>query len=123
MTAWSAEELATLREQEELVLVIPWEGPGSAVRRVPVWVVVVDGAVYLRSWKGVGAGWYRRISAHPDAAVELDGAEVPSGYLRDDASPVAAISAEYLRKYGHTPYAEPMTLPTAAEATVRLEKA
>jgi hypothetical protein len=45
---------------------------GSMSRR-PIWVVVVDGDAYVRSYRGEQGAWYRRARRDGRAAVAVDG--------------------------------------------------
>jgi hypothetical protein len=41
-----------------------------------VWVVVVHGRVFVRSWNGKRTGWYRAFEAQPLGSMELAGCEI-----------------------------------------------
>ena len=41
----------------------------GATHRVPIWVVVSGDDVFVRSWKGSQAAWYRRLLARDGALV------------------------------------------------------
>jgi len=69
-------------------------------RFIGIWVVVVDGRVFVRSWSVKPEGWYRTFLADPVGAIEVGGREV-----RVRAVPVRgarlndAIDGAYLAKY------------------------
>lgn len=46
-------------------------------RFIPIWVVVVNGRVLVRSWNDKPGGWYRAFLSHPSGAVRLEDDEVP----------------------------------------------
>jgi hypothetical protein len=46
-------------------------------RFIPIWVVVVDGRVIVRSWNDKPEGWYRAFLAERHGAVQIEGKEVP----------------------------------------------
>ena len=46
-------------------------------RFIPIWVVVVDGRVIVRSWNDKPDGWYRAFLLHRCGAVRLEEKEVP----------------------------------------------
>ena len=46
-------------------------------RFIPIWVVVVDGRVIVRSWNDKAGGWYRAFLSEPCGAVRIDDDEVP----------------------------------------------
>ncbi len=75
----------------------------GAHRLVPIWVVVVDGRVIVRSWNDKPGGWYRAFLSHPSGVVRLEGNEVPiravrvrSSRLNDAAD--AAFASKYTTK-------------------------
>jgi hypothetical protein len=73
---------------------------GPAHRYTGVWVVVVEGRVFVRSWNDKPTGWYRAFRAEPRGAISLDDRDVP---VR--AVPVRSVrlrrlvSEAYARKY------------------------
>jgi len=46
-------------------------------RFIPIWVVVVNGRVIVRSWNDKAQGWYRAFLAEPRGEVRLGSEEVP----------------------------------------------
>jgi hypothetical protein len=72
-------------------------------RFIPIWVVVVDGRVIVRSWNDKPNGWYRAFLSHPSGAVRIDDDEIPiragrvrSSRLNDAAD--AAFASKYTTK-------------------------
>jgi hypothetical protein len=63
--------LANLDESIEVDMVTP-RRDGSLSRR-PIWVVVVNGNAYVRSYRGESGGWYRRARADGLATIGVDG--------------------------------------------------
>src|SRR5215510_14588630 len=49
---------------------------------MPIWVVVVDRLVIVRSWNDKAGGWYRAFLSQPYGAVRMDEDEVPVRALR-----------------------------------------
>ncbi len=120
MTEWTSARLAALGEAEELVLVISRaERPDL---RLPVWPVVVDGALYVRSYKGVTSGWYRGVVAEQHQAIDIDGEDVPMVFEFVDRKDAvnAAIDSTYLAKYARFDYRDAMVEPAAVDATLRI---
>jgi hypothetical protein len=91
-----------------------------------IWVVTVDGSVFVRSLRGGKGRWYREVSANPASALHVGDERIPvrAVPVTDDA-PIAAVSKAYREKYGRTSpgstraMLQPDTLPT----TLRLEPA
>lgn len=82
---------------------------GGTHRHTGVWVVVVEGRAFVRSWNDKPTGWHRALRAEPRGSIVLGGRRgeaarefpvrarpVRSARLR------AAVTAAYARKY-HTP--------------------
>ena len=72
-------------------------------RFIGIWVVVVEGRVFVRSWSIKARSWYRTFLEQPRGTISVDGREIPvravftkSERLKD------AVSRAYLEKY-HTP--------------------
>lgn len=73
---------------------------GDDHRFIAIWVVVVDGRVFVRPWNDSAGGWYRAFLATKRGAIEVEGKEIPV-----HARPVAgdrirdAVDAGYAVKY------------------------
>ncbi|MCI0434922.1 MAG: DUF2255 family protein [Gemmatimonadetes bacterium] len=50
---------------------------GETHRCTGVWVVVVDGRVFVRSWNDKPTGWYRAFRATPDGSISLADRDIP----------------------------------------------
>ncbi len=46
-------------------------------RFIPIWVVMVEGRVLVRSWNDKPRGWYRAFLAQPHGHVRINGRELP----------------------------------------------
>ena len=49
---------------------------GTEHRYTGVWVVVVEGRVFVRSWNDKPTGWYRAFQAEPVGSIQLAGREI-----------------------------------------------
>jgi hypothetical protein len=73
---------------------------GTEHRYTSIWVVVVDGRVFVRSWNDKPSGWYRAFLAEPRGSVTVGDTEI---LVR--AAPVRsvrirrAVSEAYAEKY------------------------
>jgi hypothetical protein len=98
----------------------------APVHRTTIWVVTVDGTVFVRSVRGREGRWYREVSENPAAALHVghDRIAVRAVPVTDEAK-IRAVSEAYREKYGRTSpgstraMVQPETLPT----TLRLEPA
>ena len=124
MTRLDRTALGLLDEAVEVEMRTP-RRDGSISSR-PIWIVVVEGDAYVRSYYGPGAAWYRRIRADGRAALGVAGSliEVAGEPIDDDALD-GRISAAFRAKYGRRspgPTAG-MVSPAAAATTLRLTRA
>ena len=73
---------------------------GGEHRYTGVWVVVVDGRVFVRSWSDKPTGWYRAFREEPRGAMSLDGQErtVRAHHVRSERLR-HAVTAAYAAKY------------------------
>jgi hypothetical protein len=93
-------------------------------RFIGIWVVVVEGRVFVRSWSVKPEGWYRTFLADPVGAIQASGRELP---VR--AVPVRnirlnnAIDRAYLAKYdtpGSLKYAQDLGSRKSRATTTEL---
>ncbi|NEM91140.1 DUF2255 family protein [Galbitalea soli] len=91
---------------------------------VPIWVTRVGDELYVRSWKGSGAGWYRHLLAAGEGSIRVDDRLWPIRFetLPTDDPAHAAIDAVYASKYARfgAEYVDAMVAPAARETTLRL---
>lgn len=76
---------------------------GAAHKFTGVWVVVVEGRAFARSWGVKERGWYHAFRAEPRGAIQVDGRELPvrAAFPRS-ARILDEIDRAYAAKY-HTP--------------------
>jgi hypothetical protein len=69
-------------------------------RSIPIWVVVVEGRVIVRSWNDKPGGWYRAFILHRHGAVRMEDGEVPVRAVRLRSTRLNdAADKAYARKY------------------------
>jgi hypothetical protein len=93
-------------------------------RFIPIWVVVVDGRVIVRSWNDKADGWYRAFLSYPCGAVRIEHEEIPvramrvrNGRLNDAAD--AAYASKYTTK-ANAKYVEGLSYPKRKATTLEL---
>jgi len=119
---WEASIAAQLGQAREIDVIVA--APGHPVVRAPIWVVAVDGELYVRSWKGEAGRWYRRANRYGTGSVAVAGREHPVRFVAAGEPDLdTKIDQAYLHKYGDSAYSEAMTRPPAAGTTMRLEPA
>ncbi len=102
MTTWTPDELQRLGAAEEIEIT-SHRPDGSLRPYVIIWMVGVDGELYVRSAYGAENGWFRRAQTSGTGSVRVGAIEHAVRFEAADAAPHAAIDAEYRRKYGHFP--------------------
>jgi hypothetical protein len=97
---------------------------GTEHRFIGVWLVVVDGRVFVKSWTIKGHGWYRTFQTDPLGAIQVGTrtVRIRARPVRDKAL-LDAIEAAYAEKY-HTPgsikYVEGFKTPERRKTTTEL---
>jgi hypothetical protein len=98
----------------------------APVHRTIIWVVTVDGDVFVRSVRGERGRWFREVSANPSAVLHAGDRRIPARAVpATDEPTIEAVSEAYRSKYGRTSpgstraMLQPETLPT----TLKLEPA
>ena len=93
-------------------------------RFIPIWVVVVEGRVIVRSWNDKAEGWYRAFLLHPSGAVRIDDDEVPVRAVRLRSARVNdAADAAYSSKYttqANAKYVKGLKIPKRKATTLEL---
>lgn len=68
--------------------------------KATIWIVVVDGQPYVRSFTGAKGKWYRNVQKHREVELELNGNRVRMGAEPvSDSKTIEAVSKAYLEKY------------------------
>jgi len=122
--SWTAEELDHLRRAHELEIATP--GRDGVLRPfVPIWLVVADDRLYVRTWYRRDTGWYGRALRSGDARIRVPGVEADVDVTElgtDDPALREQVDAAYLMAYGNhgTGSVAAMVADEAAATTLRL---
>ena len=118
--SWASADLTAIDRAQEIILLMHRDGNPDV--RVPVWVVVADEQVFVRSWAGSESKWFRRVLADAAQAIDVGGRQIDVTFDPVADQHEAAIAAGYRAKYGRSgeSYIAAMIAPKAVEATVRL---
>jgi hypothetical protein len=73
--SWSGEQLDRISESGELQIASR-RSDGTLRKWVPIWVVRVDDAVYVRTWYRRTTGWFGDVLELPQARIRVPGLEV-----------------------------------------------
>ncbi|HEU5287048.1 MAG TPA: DUF2255 family protein [Candidatus Limnocylindria bacterium] len=96
----------------------------GAVHRVPIWVVVVDGEVYVRSVRGPRGRWYRELLARRSAVLHVGSRGVEVRPVKVTATEtIDEVSAGFWRKYERSASLFSMLRLSTLHTTLRLEPA
>jgi hypothetical protein len=121
MTTWTNDELDTIGDADELRIAAA-RPDGTLRNPVTIWVVRKDNELYVRSYKGTSAGWYRGTQASHQGHVQAGGIDKDVTFVdvgRDLDRPIdEAYKAKYRRFGGE--YVDPMVAAPAQETTIRL---
>jgi hypothetical protein len=71
-TTWTSDELARLGGGDEIDISTR-RIDGSLRPSVPIWIVAVDGVLYVRSYRGTDGAWYRHATIRPEGAIKING--------------------------------------------------
>jgi hypothetical protein len=89
---------------------------------VTIWIVRVGDDLYIRSYRGAGAAWYRRARRLGEGRIGAGGVEQDVTFV-DSHEADDAVDDAYREKYGHNRYADAMVTDDARATTLRLEAA
>lgn len=97
---------------------------GTEHRYTGVWVVVVEGRVFVRSWNDKPTGWFRAFRREPVGAVQVAGLEIPvRAKLTRSARLREAVTVAFGQKYNtkaSRKWVEGFGEPTRELATLEL---
>lgn len=121
MSEWTGDELTRIGGADELEIA-PRRADGTLGRRVTIWVVPYDDGLYVRSWKGRTAAWFRAAQQRREGrvwagGVEKDVALVDIDHGLDDA--IDAVYRDKYRRYGAR-FVDPMLGAQARATTIEL---
>jgi hypothetical protein len=118
---YSQEELDLIDRTEEVE--IETSATDGATHRTIIWAVVDGDSVFVRSYRGANARWYREALAIPSVALHVDGRRMTMSAVRaPDPESIERTSAGILRKYSGDPAAAAMVRPELLDLTLRLER-
>ena len=118
---WTPDDLRFLLASPELEIAPPDAG-GKPGPWTPIWVVVVDGEVFVRTWHRRTTGWYGRAVRSGRARARVSGDPIDVHIAAAGDADADAIDAAYRTKYGMAG-AQSMITAEAAASTLRLTRA
>jgi hypothetical protein len=116
--SFDAETLAALHNAKEVRI----RTSRHKNRGVVIWIVVADGASFVRSVQGPAGKWYTTAAADGQATLEVGDQRVPVHAARvEDPATIEAVSRAFLSKYATSPYAPSIVRPDTLPTTLRLD--
>lgn len=121
MTGWTRDELNTIGAADEVEL-STLRSDGTPRKPVTIWVVRNGDDLYIRSWRGRTAAWFRSAQAHRQGHIQAGGIDRDVLFVDAAQDLNDQVDAAYRTKY--TPiapsYVEPMVSPEARATTFQL---
>ena len=112
------DELAVIRREKIL------GGSGSTHRVIGIWVVVVEGRVFVRSWSLRPRSWWRTFLEDPYGVIVVEGREIPIRAIQTRSERLKdLVSAAYKEKYntpGSVQYVKDMSRAPSRDTTTEL---
>ena len=122
MSAWTRDELDQIGTADELELTT-LRSDGTPRKPVTIWVVRIGDDLFIRSWRGQSAAWFRSAQARHEGHIHAGGVDKDVRFASADTRINGELDAAYRTKY--TPvapsYVEPMVSPQARATTLKLE--
>ena len=120
MTSWTADELRRSAAADELELAAR-RSDGSLRSPVTIWVVRYREDLYVRSWRGTAACWFRAVKAGREGRISAGGVAKDVVFIPVGEEGVnTAVDVAYRSKYGRSRYATPMVTEPARSTTLKL---
>ena len=97
-------------------------GPDQPIHTTIIWIVVDGDDVFVRSWRGVTARWYREALANPEIALHVGKTRLAATAVpAHDDDAVTRTSAALERKYEGDPATRSMLRDEILITTLRLD--
>jgi hypothetical protein len=122
MTTWTSEELNKIGKADELQLT-SLRRDGTLRKPVTIWVVRLGDDLYVRSVNGRTSAWFRGTQARHAGHIQAGSVEKDVTFVEEaDAAIIDQIDNAYRTKYRrYSPqYVDPMMVPEARAATIKL---
>ena len=119
MTNWTRNDLERIGAADELQLA-SFKKDGTLRNPVTIWVVCLGDDLYVRSWRGLTATWFRGTQVRHEGRIWVGGVEKEVAFVEEaDADLNYQIVAAYRTKYRRygAQYVNPMVAPEARAAT------
>ena len=118
---FNPEELNQMIEADDLKISVLRDNGLSYGTPTWIWVVAINGDMYVRAYNGVRSSWYKAAQTQKTGRIFAAGM-VKEVVFETDIAPEleAPIDHAYKQKYSGSPYLSPMISARAKAATVRI---
>ena len=122
MTGWRADDLIAIGAAETMQIA-PDQEDGARGRATTIWVVRVGNDLYVRSYSGPAASWYRRALRGRRGTIRASTLEQRVRFDDAEADVQPQIDAAYRTKYAAhgSSFVKRMVGPAAVATTLRLQ--
>lgn len=122
--AWASSELSRFGDADEIEISTP-RPDGTPRPFVPIWVVAVGDALYVRSYRGTSGTWYRHAAERRAGSIRIPGYQADVTITAAGQQVREDVDAAYRAKFGRygTTYLKPMLADQAVATTLRLDPA
>jgi hypothetical protein len=121
MTAWTSDELTKIGAAEEL-RIASLRADGTLRKPVTIWVVRHGDDLYVRSYRGLDAAWFRGTQVRHEGQIRAGGVDKDVTFVDADHDIADALDAAYrtkYRRYGDR-FISLVVSPEARAATIKL---
>ena len=118
-STWTPEEVDSISGTDEIHVAGSREDGSLRSSRV-IWIVAVDGELYIRSVNGPDADWYAGVRHQMTGAITWSGNERNVAFV-DDASRDDEVDEAYRRKYGNGSPTQALNREPARGTTLRVD--
>ena len=121
MSAWKSDELEQIGAADELELTT-FRSDGTPRKPVTIWVVRNGDGLFIRSWRGRDAAWFRNAQARQSGHIHARGIDTDVEFVNADQTMNDTIDTAYRAKYTPTAksYVEPMVSAQARSTTLQI---
>jgi hypothetical protein len=121
MSTWTSDELSKIAAAEELELASA-RRDGTLRKPVTIWVVRLGDDLYVRSWRGRSAAWFRGTQVRDEGRIWAGGVEKDVTFVDADHDIDDQIDAAYRTKYRRysASLINYMVCPEARSTTIKL---
>jgi hypothetical protein len=121
MPTWTSDELNKIGKVEELQI-SSLRRDGTLRKSVTIWVVRISDDLYVRSYKGRTAAWFRGVQVQHEGHIRAGGVEKDVTFVEEtDPGINDQIDAAYRIKYRrYSQYVPPMLTPEVRGTTIKL---